>query len=230
MSPTSSSSSTIYDHLMINFQQQPKLVMRNNAHSSTNIYDNSRKLLSSNSNTDANNSLLIKKTQSLPLDEQQRTKRRFTITHISVPEPVTHCAVSNQAYEKAIPRKSLPTSNLLSTWKESNQNSSAKTNPKYIKTPLTSNIEVKPMDFRPLIINGRRRFTTISSASPMVIIKKKSPSPMNTISFGQVCVKKMSMVCTRSLHQSPHHSSRNPRRVLFLSILPVVTQRWLLVQ
>lgn len=189
MSPTSSSSSTIYDHLMINFQQ-PKLIMRNNAQSSTNIYDNSRKLLASNSNTHGENSLLVKKTQSLPLDEQQRTKRRFTITHISIPEPTIHCAVSNQAYEKTIPRKSLPTSDLLSTWKESNENSNAKSNPKYLKAPFTSNIEVKPMDFRPLIINGRRRFTTISSASPMVIIKKKSPSPMNTISFGQVCVKK----------------------------------------
>ena len=229
MSPTSSSSSTIYDHLMINFQQ-PKLIMRNNAQSSTNIYDNSRKLLAAKSNTDGENSLLIKKTQSLPLDEQQRTKRRFTITHISMPEPTIRCAVSNQAYEKTIPRKSVPTSDLLSTWRESNENSNAKSNPKYLKAPLTSNIEVKSMDFRPLIINGRRRFTTISSASPMVIIKKKSPSPMNTISFGQVCVKKMSIICTRFLHPPTHHSSRNHRLVLFLSILPVVTQRWLLVQ
>lgn len=191
MSPTSSSSSSIYDHLMINFPQQPKLIMRNTGNSSMNIYDNSRKLLSSNSTTNMQNPLLIKKTQSLPLDEQQRARRRFTITHISIPEPVTRCAVSNQAYEKAIPRKSLPIPDLLSTWTEPNLNSSTTTNPKYIQKPLTSNIEVKPMDFRPLIINGRRRFTTISSASPMVIIKKKSPSPsMNTISFGQVCAKK----------------------------------------
>lgn len=217
MSPTSSA---IYDHLMINFTQQPKLIMRNNAQSSTNIYDNSRKLFATNSNTNGDNSLLIKKTQSLPLDEQQRNKRRFTITHVSIPEPTIRSAVSNQAYEKPIPRKS------LSTWKDANENDSAKSNPKYLKGPITSNIEVKPMDFRPLIINGRRRFTTISSASPMVIIKKKSPSPMNTISFGQVCVK----IFARFLHPPTHHSSRNHRRVLFLSILPVVTQRWLLVQ
>jgi hypothetical protein len=190
MSPTSSSSSTIYDHLMINFHQQPKMVMRNNTNSSNNIYDNSNKFYSSNSNSDCDNLLMIKQTQSLPLGEQQRAQRRYTITHITIPEPVVRCSVSNQAYDKAIIRKSLPTSNISSTWKETNSNTNSKTNAKYFHSPISSNIEVKPMDFRPLIINGRRRFTTISSTSPMVIIKKKSPSPMHNISFEQVCVYK----------------------------------------
>ncbi len=188
MSPTSSSSSTIYDHLMINFQQQPKMIMRSNINSSNNIYDNSKKFYSSNSKSDCDNLLILKKTQSLPFNEQQRAKRRYTITHISIPEPILRCSVSNQAYDKAIIRKPLPTPNISSTRAEKNSNPNAKTNSKYFHSPLSSNIEVKPMDFRPLIINGRRRFSTISSAPPMIIIKKKSPSPMNNISFDQVCV------------------------------------------
>jgi len=175
---------------MINFHQQPKMTIRNNTNSSSNVYDNSNKFHSSNSTSDRDNLLLLKKTQSLPLDEQQRAKRRYTITHVTMPEPIVRCSVSNQAYDKAIIRKSLPTSNISSTWKETNSNTNTKTNPKYFHSPISSNIEVKPMDFRPLIKNGRRRFSTISSASPMMIIKKKSPSPMNTISFDQVCVDK----------------------------------------
>lgn len=175
---------------MINFHQQPKMIMRNNTNpSNNNIYDNSSKIYPSSSKSDCDNLLFFKKTQSLPLNEQQRAKRRYTITHISIPEPVVRCSVSNQAYDKAIIRTSPPTSNISSTSKEANLN--AKTNPKYFHSPLSSNIEVKPMDFRPLIINGRRRFNTISSASPMIIIKKKSPTPTNTISlFEQVCVEK----------------------------------------
>jgi hypothetical protein len=169
---------------MINFQQQPKMIMRNNTISSTNIYDNSNKLFASNSKTDSDKFLLIKKTQSLPSDaQQQRAKRRYTITHLTIPEPVVRCSVSNQVYDKAtVQQKSQPTANISSTLKE--------TNIKHLQTPLSSNIEVKPMDFRPLIINGRRRFSTISSGTPMVIIKKKSPSPMHTISFDQVCANK----------------------------------------
>jgi hypothetical protein len=175
---------------MINFHQEPKMTMRNNTNLSNNIYDNSNKFHSSNSTSDCDNLLLLKKTQSLPLDEQQRAKRRYTITHITMPEPIVRCSVSNQVYDKAIIRKSLPTSNISSTCKETNSNSNVKTNPKYFQSPISSNIEVKPMDFRPLIKNGRRRFSTISSASPMLIIKKKSPSPMNAMSFDQVCVDK----------------------------------------
>ncbi len=190
MSPTSSSSSTIYDHLMINFQQQPKMIMRNNTNSSANIYDNSNKFFSSNSKIDCDKLLLIKKTQSLPSNDQQRVKRRYTITHLTIPEPVVRCSVSNQMYDKAVQQKSQPIANISSIWKEKNTNSDSTTNQKHLQTLLSSNIEVKPMDFRPLIINGRRRFTTISSTTPMMIVKKKSPSPMNTISFEQVCVKK----------------------------------------
>ncbi len=189
MSPTSSSSSTIYDHLMINFQQQPKLIMRNNTNSSNNIYDNSKKFYSSKSKTDGDQLLMIKKTQSLPMHQQPQTNRRYTITHITIPEPVVRCSVSNQAYDKAIIRKSPPISNSSSIWKETNQKS--------FHSPISSNIEVKPMDFRPLIINGRRRFSTISSATPMIIIKKKSPSPRNTIPFQQVCSIKILLVCAR---------------------------------
>jgi hypothetical protein len=188
MSPTSSTPVTIYDHLMTNFHQQPKMIMRNDTNSSNNIYDNSNKISSSKLKSDCDNLLLLKKTQSIPLNEQQRAKRRYTITHIAMPEPVVRCSVSNQAYEKAIIRKSLPTSNISSISKETNSNTNVKINPQYFQSSISSNIEVKPMDFRPLIINGRRRFNTISSTSPMIIIKKKSPSPMNAITFQQVCV------------------------------------------
>lgn len=233
MSPTSSSTSTIYDHLMINFQQQPKMIMRNNTNLSNNIYDNSNHIYSSSSKSDCNDLLLLKKTQPLPLHEQQRSKRRYTITHISTPEPVVRCSVSNQAYDKPIIQKSIPTSNNSSLWNETNSNVNSKTNPKYFHTPLSPTIEVKPMDYRPLIVNGRRRFHTLSSTTPMVIIKKKSSSPMHTISsFEQVCVKKYH----RYVHIFFIHliiykyiNSRNHCIARFLSILLLVIQQELLV-
>jgi hypothetical protein len=181
MSPTSSSSA-IYDHLMIGFHQRPKMIMRNNANSS----NNTAYRYSTNSQSDFNNLSMTKKPSSVSLDNQERSKRRYTVTHIAMPEPIVRCSVSNQAYDKAIIRKPATTSNISSTSRE--MNPITKTNLKYCNTPLSSSIEVKPMDFRPLIINGRRRFNTISSASPMIIIKKKSPSPMNNIPFQQVCV------------------------------------------
>lgn len=185
MSPTSTSSSTIYDHLMINFpqQQHPKLIMRNNPKNlSNNIYDNSTRYFHLNSQPNGEHLLPMKKTQSLPVDDQQRAKRRFTITHLTTAEPVIRCSVSNQAYEKAISRPPISSS------KKSSVSNELPTETKYSQPSVSSNIEVKPMDFRPLIVNGRRRFSTISSATPMVVIKKKSPSPMNTTSFIQVCI------------------------------------------
>ncbi len=178
MSPTSSSSS-IYDHLMIGFQQQPKMIMRNN----TNLLNNTIHSFSTNSKSDYNNTLKMKKPMPISSDNHERSKRRYTITHIAMPEPVVRCSVNNQAYDRTMIHKPVATANISSTSKETNST------PKYSNSRLSSNIEVKPMDFRPLIINGRRRFNTISSGTPMVIIKKKSPSPMNNnTSFQQVCV------------------------------------------
>ncbi|CAM4930060.1 unnamed protein product [Rotaria socialis] len=176
MSPTSSSS-TIYDHLMINFHQQPKIFIRNNAISSNTSYDLSNKLNSSNSKSNCNNLLISRKPKSIPPDREQRPKRRYTITDVTMPEPIVSCSVSNQAYDKAIIKKPSTPSNISSVSKEINSTR--------FHSPLSNNIQNKQMDFRPLIINGRRRFTTITSTSPMIIVKKKSPSPMNNISSEQ---------------------------------------------
>ncbi|CAF4136519.1 unnamed protein product [Rotaria sp. Silwood2] len=176
MSPTSSSS-TIYDHLMINFQQQPKMIMRNNATSLNSTYDISNNLYSSNSRSDCDNLSMMKKTKSIPINKDERSKRRYTITHLTVPEPIVRCSVSNQAYDKAIIQQPLTSPNISSTCQDINS--------ACFHSPFSKNIQVKQMDFRPLITNGRRRFTTISSASPMIIIKKKSLSPMHNMSLDQ---------------------------------------------
>jgi len=156
---------------MINYHQNAPTIMRNNT------YDNSTQLYLSNSKPNRDHLLMIRKPKYTPYDDQ---KRRHTITHVTMPEPIVRCSVSNQAYDKTIRKKPLITSNISSTRKE--------TNPKSTHSLVSSNIEVKQMDFRPLIINGRRRFSTIPAASPMVIIKKKSLSPMNNTPIQQVCV------------------------------------------
>lgn len=181
MSPTSSSSS-IYDHLMINFHQQPKMIMRNNTTLSHTTYGDSSQFFSSKSKSHCDNSILMNKIKSFPLNKDDRSKRRFTITHVTLPEPMVCCSVSNQAYDKAIIHKPSISSNISSTWKE--------TNAKCCPSPISKNAEVKQMDFRPLITNGRRRFSTISSGSPMIIVKKKSSSPMNNVSVEQVHIYK----------------------------------------
>ena len=209
MSPTSNSSSAIYDHLMINFppkqQTTSKFIMRNNSKKdlSNNIYDNSTRYFQSNSRTDCNNLLPMKKTQSLPVDEQ----RRFTITRMTVQEPAVRCSVTNHAYEKPLSRKPSSASTNSSTYNDSYARLNHRTDSKHLQPSISSNIEVKSMDFRPLIINGRRRFSTVSSSSsPMVIIKKKSPSPMNTISFGQVCtlIRKKNVIGMRTSLRYPN--------------------------
>lgn len=182
MSPASTPS-TIYDHLMINFQQQPKIFTRNTPISSNTSYDLSNKLHSSNLKSNFDNLLMTRKPKSTPLENDERMKRRYTITHVTIPEPIVQCSVSNQVYDKTLLKRPLKSANISSTSKEINSTcfeSSLKNN--------NNNNATKPMDFRPLIKNGRRRFTTIASSSPMVIVKKKSPSPMNNGSLEQVCM------------------------------------------
>ena len=189
MSPTSSSSSTIYDHLVINFHQQPKMIMRNNANSLNTIHENSNELSSLKSKLNCNNLLMTKKIQSIPFENGERSKRRYTITHVTIPETNTCCSVSNQVYDKAIIQKPLKVSNISSTWKEINPKLNENINSNCLHSTLSKSIEKKQIDFRPLIINGRRRFNTISSTSPMIIVKKKSSCPIRHTSIEQVCVK-----------------------------------------
>jgi hypothetical protein len=154
----------MYDHLLINVHQQPKLIMRNN----------SNQLYLPNSKSECDNLNLITKRKSLPFDEQEQPKRRYTVTNISIPQTIICSSVRNQAYDKTMIRKSSTTHN-LSTCQQTN------------RIPIsTSNIELKSMDFRPLIINGRRKLSSIPSSSSMIIIKKKCPYSMTSISFEQV--------------------------------------------
>jgi hypothetical protein len=86
--------------------------------------------------------------------------------------------VNNQIYDQSMIRRSSTTQN-IPTYQQSNS--------KLYQIPSSaSNIEIKSMDFRPLITNGRRRFRTIPSSSSMIIIKKKSPPILGNISYNQV--------------------------------------------
>ncbi|CAF3541406.1 unnamed protein product [Adineta steineri] len=169
MSPTLLSTPSIYDH-MINNYRRPHTLTRNITDTLNSSNNNAPRLASSNSKPETDCLLMTRKRKSTPVDEENR---RHTVTHITITQPSVRCSASNRMYDKRVPQKPLINSNISSTLRG--------INPKISDTPsLSSNIEVKPMDFRPLIINGRRRFNTISSSTPMVIIKKKSPSPMNT--------------------------------------------------
>lgn len=175
MSPTSLSSSAIYDHLVVNYPEKPQIMTRNHVLSVTTSQDDS---VPPTLKPECNRSFTLKKRKPLSTDEQNR---RHTVTNINLVEPSLRCSVSNQTYEQIPPQKPTRKFNISATLKEKSSRSA--------RPPLTSNIEVKPMDFRPLIINGRRRFNTISAGTPMVIIKKKSPSPMNNFNRDQVCIK-----------------------------------------
>lgn len=166
MSPTSG----IYDHLTINANQQSK---------QTRIGHSNKSYLSSSKSNSENLHMLTKR-KSFPYDEHEQSKRRYTITNTSMPETIIRCSVSNQAYEK--PMIERPVSNqILSQCQQTNTKSYR------IATSLSST-EIRSMDFRPLIISGRRKLGGISTSSSMIIIKKKSPSPMNNISYNQVSI------------------------------------------
>ena len=178
MSPTSLSSSAIYDHLITNYHHKPQATTRNQTPPVDHAEDESPRIVVSTSKPDSARQWKIKRRKPTPADDQNR---RHTVTHIILSEPSARSSVSNQIYDTVALQKPAQTLNGASTPKEKS--------PGNARSPLTSNIEVKPMDFRPLIINGRRRFNTISSAAPMVIIKKKSPSTIIKLSTEQVCVE-----------------------------------------
>ncbi|CAF0986323.1 unnamed protein product [Rotaria sp. Silwood1] len=161
-----SPASDIYDHLKNNVHQQPRQIMRSN----------SSKLYVSSPKSNCENLHVLTKRKCIPFDEYEQSKRRNTITNRSTPDTIIHCSVSNQTYEKPIIGKSLTSQNI---------STSQQTNPNSYRIPATlSNSEIKSMDFRPLIINGRRKLGGMPSSS-MIIIKKKSPPPMNSTSFNQ---------------------------------------------
>jgi hypothetical protein len=157
MSPVTS----INDHLTFNIHQQPNMTIRSN----------STKLFIPNSRSDSENLHMLTKRKYHPFDEQEQSKRRFTVTNISIPETITNCSADNQLYDKSMIKKSSTTQNI---------SAHQQPNPKFYRIPSSN------MDFRPLITTGRRKFGTIPSSSSMIIIKKKSPSPMNSISYNQV--------------------------------------------
>jgi hypothetical protein len=126
MSPTSS----IYDHhLSVNVH--PPLT--------TNARDNSK--------------LDCEKRKSHLFDDQSQSKRRFIVTNISIPEPIIHYSVNNQAHDKSMLHKSSTTQNISSYQQKPPQS--------YGISTSSSNIEIKSLDFRPLIIHGRRKFGAI---------------------------------------------------------------------
>ncbi|CAF2409831.1 unnamed protein product [Rotaria sp. Silwood2] len=158
--------SDIYDHLTNNVHQQPRQIIKSN----------SGKLYVSNPKSNCESLHMLTKRKCIPFDEHEQSKRRYTITNKPIPETIIHCSVSNQVYEKPMIEKSLTSQTI-----PINQ----QTNSKFNRIPTSlSNSEIKPMDFRPLIINGRRKLGGMPSSS-MIIIKKKSLSPMNSISFNQ---------------------------------------------
>ena len=149
MSPTS----PIYDHLTVNVHPPTPMDIRNNSKPD------------------------CEKRKSHVFDDQSQSKRRYTITNISIPEPIIHYSVNNHGYDTAMIQRSSTTQNLPSYQEKYSQS---------YGIPTSSNIEIKSLDFRPLIIHGRRKFGTIPPSSSMIIIKKKSPSPISNISYNQV--------------------------------------------
>lgn len=162
MSPVSS----IYDHLTFNIQPQPPPPppMPIRTHSNSLVMPHSR--------SDCENLNMLTKRKSHPYDEQEQSKRRFTVTNISIPENNRYNSLNNQFSDRSMLKKSSTTQN-ISSYQQSN--------PKFYNISSSST-----MDFRPLITNGRRKFGTIPSSSSMIIVKKKSPSPMKNISYNQV--------------------------------------------
>lgn len=150
MSPTSSSS--IYDHLIIHGPSRSKMTIRPQPqfmHSS--------------------NIEILPKRKSHSIDELEKSKqRRFTITNLSQPETVIHYTVSNQAYDRPLLRKSSTTHTM------------PRLQPRDLtcyRIPTSSRaptIEIQPIDFRPLITQGRRRLRPIPTSASMIIVKKKS--------------------------------------------------------
>jgi hypothetical protein len=157
MSPVTS----IDDPKTFNIQQQSNMIVRNS------------------SKSDCENLHMLTKRKSIPFDEHEQSKRRFIVTNISTPETIRHCSIDNQLYDNSMIRKSSTTQN-MSTYQQL-------PHPKLYRIPSSSTkIEIKSMDFRPLIINGRRKLGAIPSSSSMIIIKKKSSIPLNNISYNQV--------------------------------------------
>ena len=113
---------------------------------------------------------------------------------MTVTAPKVRCSVSNQIYDKIIPAKSSTFNEVTDQMIKSNSIESnfkpiqIPSSSSSLSSPSSSNIEVSQIDYRPLITHGRRRFTTLTSSSPMIIVKKKSPSPKPRLFYEQVII------------------------------------------
>lgn len=103
-----------------------------------------------------------RKLNSIKNDENSK-QRRFTITNVSQPSTVIHYTVQNQSYDQPLLRKSSTTHSV----------------PRWRPDELTC-YQIPPVDFRPLIIQGRRKFRPIPTSASMIIVKKKMPQRFST--------------------------------------------------
>lgn len=173
MSPVSSSS-TVYDHLVIGPQSQMRTNFRNNNTSNNN---NTRTIPLIQSRSEPTHWQVMSKRKSMLNGDPEQSKRRITVTHVSIPETKIHRSVNNQLYDHAPPlQKSITTHTVFNQiHPEMSTHTIAKSS--------SMNSDSQPMDFRPLITYGRRKFRPLSPSSPMIIIRKKnSISNQNPIS------------------------------------------------
>ena len=168
MSPISSTSN-LYDHLVISPHQQSKTNFRN---TTTIIPKLPLK-------SDSEHWQMIAKRKFIPNDENQKMKRRYTVTHISIPETIIHHSVNNQIYDQPKLRKSSTAQNIPGKQRFNFSASQIENSP-------SASLESQSIDFRPLITSGRRKFRPISPSSAMIIIKKKNPTLINNFSSSQV--------------------------------------------
>ncbi|CAF1204793.1 unnamed protein product [Adineta steineri] len=186
MSPES-----IYNHrLKINVQSSPKLVI-------------SKKFHLPSSKFEYGNLHMLTKRKNLPSNEQEQSNHQYIFTNRPVPEPIIHCSVNNQVYDRSMIQKSSTTENI--------PRHPPLLNSKFCPlSTSSSNKEIKSMDFRPLITYGRRKLGSIPPLSSLIITKKKSLSPMN----GKLSNQKP---LTRSI---PVDIISNNRAMVVSSIIP----------
>ena len=124
-----------------------------------------------------------------PLTEHDQSNGRLT----SMPMRGVDPAVTNLLYERSAMRKDPPIQHSV-TWRQQSPVRS------YRIPASSSSIEIKSMDFRPLITYGRRKFHAAPYSSSMIIVKKKSPCPLNTGTFEEVCEPSRCVACACHRH------------------------------
>ena len=155
------------------------------------IRQNLNKLSAHNSKPDCEGIQLKVNGKYHPLTEHEESNGRLTVTHASMPTRTVDPAVSNLLYERPTMRKDSTNQHTM-VWHH--QPSPVRS---YRIPASSSSIEIKSMDFRPLITYGRRRFNAAPFSSSMIIVKKKSPCPVNTGTFETVCESSLCVACAR---------------------------------